>query len=120
MFPALAIASALILPAPDAKPSAMVLATRGAVEVTPARGAPHPVAPKDLLYPGDRLTVPPGGEATLAFLGVGTRGRVRPGSEVTIGPSGVAPAEAIEQIKPVAPAVAEALKGVRPAAGNGR
>jgi hypothetical protein len=116
----IAIVSTGLLPDPEPKPAAMVLAVRGAVEVRPVRGAPHPAAPKDLLYAADRLKVPAEGEVTLIYLGEGSRERVKPGAEVMIGAAGGAPAGSVERLKPVPPAVSDALRVVRPVAGGGR
>jgi hypothetical protein len=100
----------------------MVLDRTGRVEVRPADspGAAQPVRAGDLLYPGERIAVPAGGSAVLAVLGVGARERLKPGSEATVGPAGCAPPEAVLERAPQKPAVAASLKGVRPAAGDGR
>jgi hypothetical protein len=96
-------------------PVAMVLDVRGRVEVQPMEGASHRITIGELLYAGERLAVPADGSATLAFLGIGARERLRPAIEATVGPDGCAPSESVAERRAQRPAVASALKGVRPA-----
>ena len=79
------------------RPVALVLSAKGAVEVRPAEGEPLAAARGMLLYPGDRLSVPDGGEAVVVFRDGGARERVRPGAEATVGAKGCTPPGAVER-----------------------
>ena len=78
-------------PKPRPRPAAMLLDLTGKVEIRPVDGPPKVAEPGDLLYPGERLSVPTDGSATLSILGAGARETIKPGTEATVGPKGCTP-----------------------------
>lgn len=121
MIHVLATMMSLVLadpPPPSAKPSAMVMDLKGRVEVKSAGAGARTAKVGDLLRLGDRLIVPADGGATLAFLGIGARERLKAGSEATVGPEGCAPASAVAERRKHRPAVSRTMRGVRPASGD--
>jgi hypothetical protein len=112
--------SMLLVAQARTRPAAMVLDLTGSVQIRPAEGSPQRAEVGDLLYPGEWLSVPADGTATLAILGVGVQERIQPGSAATVGPQGCTPPEAVAQRQEQRPAVAGALKGLRPAPDNFR
>lgn len=108
------------VPRSKPRPTAMVLDLEGKVEIRPAKGPPKSAEPGDLLYPGERLAVPAGGNATISILGAGARETIKPQSEVTAGPEGCSPPESIATRKELPKAVAATMKSLRPSPGDGR
>jgi hypothetical protein len=94
-------------------PAAMVLSARGQVVIKPAEGQQHTASPKGLLYPGDRLSVPPEGEATLVFFDGGAKERVKPGAQITVGSRDSTPAGSVERLAPASRAVAATMQDIR-------
>jgi hypothetical protein len=113
-------ASMLLVAQVRSRPAAMVLDRTGSVQIRPAEGPPQEAKVGDLLYPGERLVIPADGSATLAILGVGAQERIKPGSEAIVGPQGCTPPQSVAKRKEQRPAVAGALKGLRPAPDNPR
>jgi hypothetical protein len=108
-------ASMLLVSQPRTRPAALVLDLTGTGQIRPAEGSPKRAEVGDLLYPGERLAVPADGSATLAILGVGAQERIKSGSEATVGSQGCTPPQSVAQRKEQRKAVADALKGLRPA-----
>jgi hypothetical protein len=102
------------------RPAALVLDLTGSVQIRPADGPSKRAEVGDLLYPGERLSIPADGSAALAILGVGAQERIKPGSEATVGPQGCTPPEAVVQRKAQPRGVAGTLKGLRPAPDDAR
>jgi hypothetical protein len=106
---ALLIGTALLLPPAQApSPAAMVLSTRGQVTLTRGAGEKQRVGAMDLVRPGDRLSVPAGGQATLVVLHDGHRERVKPSEEVTVERKGCEPAASVERL-----AAAQGMRGAQ-------
>jgi hypothetical protein len=121
MMITLATALSLSLSAPPRpRPAAMVLDLAGRVEIKTSEGKAQEARVGDLLYPGERLSVPAGGSATVAVLREGAQERLRPGAEATVGAGGCTPPEAVAERKGQRPAVARTMRGLRPAPGDGR
>jgi hypothetical protein len=118
----LVLTTLLFLGTPDGpSPAAMVLSTEGAVDLRPADGATKRRATAmDLLYPDDRLVVPPDGGATLVLLSDGARERLKPGARATVAASGCTPPGVADRLAPLNAGAAEALKGLRPLAPSQR
>jgi hypothetical protein len=105
---------------PRPKPAAMVLDLKGSVQLKSVGGEARPAKVCDLLYAGERLVIPADGEATVAILGLGAQERLAPEFEATVGPDGCTPVTAVAERKKQRSSVARTMKGVRPAAGDGR
>ena len=121
MMIALVISVSCVVAAPPAeRPAAMVLDLRGQVELVKPDGQSQPAKLGDLVYPGEILRVPSSGSATLAIMGAGAQEQLKPGTEATIKPGGCTPPESVAQRIEQKPAVAKALKSVKPAPGDGR
>jgi len=74
---------------------AMVLKIKGEVTLTRGEGKPVRVWSMDLLLPGDRLSVPEGGEVSLFVLDDGHKEVLAAGKTATLGAKGCSPAEAV-------------------------
>jgi hypothetical protein len=118
----LMLAATLLVASPPARPrpAALVLDVGGQVTIKPVADAPRHAEIGDLLYPGERLAVPPDGAATLAILGVGAKERIKAGAEATVGPKGCNPPEAVAEHLAQKPAVASTMRNVRPVDADGR
>jgi hypothetical protein len=105
---------------PRPRPAALVLDLRGRVELQPVAQAVRPARIGDLIYAEERFLVPEGGSASLALLRLGVIERLKPGVEVTIGPDGCSPRQAVEQRSEQRPPVARTLRNIRPQSEGGR
>jgi formylglycine-generating enzyme required for sulfatase activity len=75
-------------------PAAMILETRGSVQLQSAREATKRVAPQVLLYPDERLTLATGAVVKLVFLSDLHQEQLEAG-EATVTPKGCEPADAV-------------------------
>jgi hypothetical protein len=117
----LVLAATLAVWAPaDPVPVAVVLSTTGPVTLQDDAGPPRRASAMDPLRPGDRLTAPADGGAQMVSLADGTRVRLKSGAAVTVSISGYRPADAVEPLRPVTPAVAANLQGPRSPTRGGR
>ncbi len=80
-------------------PVAMVLTTKGNVTLQRGKHPPRRFGAMTLLQPDDHLGTPADGEATFIFLADGQRERLKPKAQVTVGPKGCTPPDAIERLK---------------------
>lgn len=106
------VLSVLFLAAEEARPVALVLKVGGAV--TRQRGETKvPLNPGGKLLPGDRLSVPRGGEVVLVYFADSHRERVKPGATATVGKQRCGPANAVEVPKVARRLTARNLDKVR-------
>jgi hypothetical protein len=115
MFASL-ILSAVLLPMqlPPGEPVAMVLTARGAVTLQRDKEPVRRCGPMALLWPGDRVQAPEGGELSLVLLQDGRRERIKSNSTATIAAKGCTPAEAVEPLSApkLSPMALEGLRGL--------
>src|SRR4051812_23811048 len=90
--------SAVMLPAAEEQACvAMVLRVKGSVIRYSGGEKPSPWEVMDLLRAGDRLTLPPGSEATVVFAHDGHKEVLRPDSKVSVGKQGCVPGQAVSR-----------------------
>jgi hypothetical protein len=90
--------AATLVRAQTAEPAAMVLTTKGMVTLERGKEAAQRVGAMTLLWPGDRVQVPDGGEVTMLFLQDGHRERLKPKGTATVADKGCGPAEVVEPL----------------------
>jgi hypothetical protein len=98
----------------------MVVDLVGVVEIRPPDVAPVRARVGDLVYPGERLSVPENSSVVLAILRVGTREEVKPVREATVTPEGCAPPDAVARRKEHTKPIAATLKGLRAVSDDSR
>ena len=81
-------------------PLAMILESRGTVQLYSTRNPKQRALPQTLLYTGDRLSLAADAEVQLVILSDLHKERLRPGTEATIRRKGCEPAEAIAERDP--------------------
>jgi hypothetical protein len=111
----LALLLTTVLAAPGDAGVPVALVAGGGEKATLERGKKKS-APEEgnLLLPGDRLTAGPGGGPTLVLLADGRRMRLKPGKAAAVGPGGLEPADAAEEVEGPS-ADPEVLKSLRDA-----
>jgi hypothetical protein len=119
MLPQLATCLTLLLATEP--PVAIILSTRGEVQIRKAADATmRKAAARDFLWRGDRLIVPADGKAVLVFPDPGVREQLKPGVEITIEAKGVRPAAAVASRTELPPSVVDGLRDIRPPPGGSR
>jgi formylglycine-generating enzyme required for sulfatase activity len=78
-------------------PAAMILETRGAIKLRPAREDGARPVPQTLLYPDDRLTLASDAHVQIVFMSDLHKEWVEPGQAVTIGRTGCSPPGAVRE-----------------------
>jgi formylglycine-generating enzyme required for sulfatase activity len=76
-------------------PLAMILETRGTVQLESTHDPQRRAVPQTLLYAGDRLSLGEDGQVRLVVLSDLHQERLRPGREATVGRKGCEPADAV-------------------------
>src|SRR5437868_12791479 len=100
--------------AAPAAPAAMALAAKGNVLLHHGAAAAKRPSVPELLYPGDRLETPAGGEAELVFFSDRHRELLKVKSMVTVRNNGCAPASAVVRRPPLG---TDAIRNLREIAG---
>lgn len=105
---------ALLVGQAPAPPAAVVLLVKGEVRLERRGDSARKVEARDRLVPGDRLVVPKEGVAVVVALKTGTRERLKPGVEATVGPAGLTPTSALASRSALPGPVAETLRSAPP------